>query len=103
MSTLLGSSPSHHCMACTSTVAPLSDHRPMAHRHPVYLFLLVGSDLVEAVFRSLVDNGGGNSLNVQRTVQDLIVVGAAGCFLEGLPVFAIGVGLSTSDKACVSA
>ncbi|KAF3773311.1 Ras-related protein [Nymphaea thermarum] len=41
MSTLRSSSPSHHCMACTSTAAPLSDHRPMAHRHPVYLFLLV--------------------------------------------------------------
>ncbi|KAF3781729.1 Phosphoenolpyruvate phosphomutase [Nymphaea thermarum] len=30
------------------------------------------------------DTGGGNSLNVQRTVQDLIAAGAAGCFLEVL-------------------
>ncbi|XP_078162190.1 carboxyvinyl-carboxyphosphonate phosphorylmutase, chloroplastic-like [Carex rostrata] len=28
------------------------------------------------------DTGGGNALNVQRTVQDLIAAGAAGCFLE---------------------
>ncbi|KAF3791769.1 2-3-dimethylmalate lyase [Nymphaea thermarum] len=28
------------------------------------------------------DTGGGNSLNVQRTVTDLIAAGAAGCFLE---------------------
>ncbi|XP_031491415.1 uncharacterized protein LOC116258414 isoform X2 [Nymphaea colorata] len=50
----------------------------------------------------LTDTGGGNSLNVQGTVQDLNVVGAAGCFLEGIPVFAIGVGLTTCDKACGS-
>ncbi|KAF3781728.1 Carboxyvinyl-carboxyphosphonate phosphorylmutase [Nymphaea thermarum] len=30
------------------------------------------------------DTGGGNALNVQRTVQDLIAAGAAGCFLEVL-------------------
>ncbi|CAA6660375.1 unnamed protein product [Spirodela intermedia] len=28
------------------------------------------------------DTGGGNALNVQRTVQDLIAAGAAGCFPE---------------------
>lgn len=28
------------------------------------------------------DTGGGNALNVQRTVTDLIAAGAAGCFLE---------------------
>nr|KJB29034.1 hypothetical protein B456_005G083900 [Gossypium raimondii] len=28
------------------------------------------------------DTGGGNALNVQRTVRDLIAAGAAGCFLE---------------------
>ncbi|MQM18362.1 hypothetical protein Taro_051350 [Colocasia esculenta] len=28
------------------------------------------------------DTGGGNALNVQRTIQDLIAAGAAGCFLE---------------------
>lgn len=28
------------------------------------------------------DTGGGNALNVQRTVKDLIAAGAAGCFLE---------------------
>ena len=28
------------------------------------------------------DTGGGSALNVQRTVQDLIAAGAAGCFLE---------------------
>uniref|UniRef100_A0A1D1YHG9 Carboxyvinyl-carboxyphosphonate phosphorylmutase, chloroplastic n=1 Tax=Anthurium amnicola TaxID=1678845 RepID=A0A1D1YHG9_9ARAE len=28
------------------------------------------------------DTGGGNALNVQRTIQDLILSGAAGCFLE---------------------
>ncbi|KAF8030836.1 hypothetical protein BT93_D0125 [Corymbia citriodora subsp. variegata] len=28
------------------------------------------------------DSGGGNALNVQRTVKDLIAAGAAGCFLE---------------------
>lgn len=28
------------------------------------------------------DTGGGNSLNVQRTVRELIAAGAAGCFLE---------------------
>jgi 2-methylisocitrate lyase-like PEP mutase family enzyme len=27
---------------------------------------------------------GGNALNVQRTVKDLIAAGAAGCFLEVL-------------------
>lgn len=31
------------------------------------------------------DTGGGNALNVQRTVKDLIAAGAAGCFLEVLP------------------
>ncbi|KAF3332361.1 carboxyvinyl-carboxyphosphonate phosphorylmutase [Carex littledalei] len=31
------------------------------------------------------DTGGGNALNVQRTVQDLIAAGAAGCFLEVIP------------------
>ncbi|MBA0555757.1 hypothetical protein Golob_025914, partial [Gossypium lobatum] len=30
------------------------------------------------------DTGGGNALNVQRTVRDLIAAGAAGCFLENL-------------------
>lgn len=29
-----------------------------------------------------IDTGGGNALNVRRTVKDLINVGAAGCFLE---------------------
>lgn len=29
-----------------------------------------------------IDTGGGNALNVQRTVKDLIAAGAAGCFLE---------------------
>ncbi|KAJ4841692.1 hypothetical protein Tsubulata_002100 [Turnera subulata] len=28
------------------------------------------------------DTGGGNALNVQRTIKDLIASGAAGCFLE---------------------
>ncbi|XP_031374595.1 carboxyvinyl-carboxyphosphonate phosphorylmutase, chloroplastic-like [Punica granatum] len=28
------------------------------------------------------DTGGGNALNVRRTVKDLIAAGAAGCFLE---------------------
>lgn len=28
------------------------------------------------------DTGGGNALNVQRTVKDLIAAGVAGCFLE---------------------
>ncbi len=28
------------------------------------------------------DTGGGNALNVQRTITDLIAAGAAGCFLE---------------------
>lgn len=28
------------------------------------------------------DTGGGNALNVQRTIKDLINAGAAGCFLE---------------------
>ncbi len=28
------------------------------------------------------DTGGGNPLNVQRTVRDLIAAGAAGCFIE---------------------
>lgn len=28
------------------------------------------------------DTGGGNALNVKRTVQDLMAAGAAGCFLE---------------------
>ncbi|KAH9317400.1 hypothetical protein KI387_019169, partial [Taxus chinensis] len=28
------------------------------------------------------DTGGGNALNVQRTIKDLIGAGAAGCFLE---------------------
>ncbi|KAL5982690.1 hypothetical protein ACLOJK_016766 [Asimina triloba] len=31
------------------------------------------------------DTGGGNALNVQRTVRDLIAAGAAGCFLEVIP------------------
>ncbi|KAF3773839.1 Carboxyvinyl-carboxyphosphonate phosphorylmutase [Nymphaea thermarum] len=39
------------------------------------------------------DTGGGNALNMQRTVQDLIAAGAAGCFLEG---FIDGVKPSTS-------
>ncbi|TYI39239.1 hypothetical protein ES332_A02G084400v1 [Gossypium tomentosum] len=32
------------------------------------------------------DTGGGNALNVQRTVRDFIAAGAAGCFLEGICV-----------------
>lgn len=28
------------------------------------------------------DTSGGNALNVQRTVKELIAAGAAGCFLE---------------------
>ncbi|GAY52026.1 hypothetical protein CUMW_138800 [Citrus unshiu] len=31
------------------------------------------------------DTDGGNALNVQRTVKDLIAAGAAGCFLEIIP------------------
>ncbi|KAI5597461.1 hypothetical protein BDE02_02G067600 [Populus trichocarpa] len=31
------------------------------------------------------DTSGGNALNVQRTVKDLIAAGAAGCFLEVIP------------------
>ncbi|OMO52167.1 Pyruvate/Phosphoenolpyruvate kinase [Corchorus capsularis] len=31
------------------------------------------------------DTGGGNVLNVQRTIKDLIAAGAAGCFLEVIP------------------
>ena len=30
----------------------------------------------------MTDTGGGNALNVQRFVEDLIDAGAAGCFLE---------------------
>lgn len=33
-------------------------------------------------FIHLADTGGGNALNVQRTIKDLIAAGAAGCFLE---------------------
>ena len=33
------------------------------------------------------DTGGGNALNVQRTVKDLIAAGAAGCFLEVKTIF----------------
>eukprot|EP01018_Ginkgo_biloba_P012291 Gb_07231 [translate_table: standard] len=33
-------------------------------------------------FSSPADTGGGNALNVQRTIRDLIAAGAAGCFLE---------------------
>ncbi|URD93014.1 carboxyvinyl-carboxyphosphonate phosphorylmutase [Musa troglodytarum] len=38
-----------------------------------------GSDLVNYLF---VEHGGGNALNVQRTVRDLMTTGAAGLFLE---------------------
>ncbi|RWW34341.1 hypothetical protein BHE74_00046440 [Ensete ventricosum] len=31
------------------------------------------------------DTGGGNALNVQRTVKDIIITGAAGLFLEVIP------------------
>ncbi|MQL92994.1 hypothetical protein Taro_025645 [Colocasia esculenta] len=31
------------------------------------------------------DTGGGNALNVQRTIKDLIAAGVAGCFLEVIP------------------
>ncbi|GFS37561.1 phosphoenolpyruvate carboxylase family protein [Actinidia rufa] len=31
------------------------------------------------------DTGGGNAVNVQRTIKDLIAAGAAGCFLEVIP------------------
>ncbi|RWW87223.1 hypothetical protein BHE74_00003971 [Ensete ventricosum] len=31
------------------------------------------------------DTGGGNALNVQRTVKDIIATGAAGLFLEVIP------------------
>lgn len=30
----------------------------------------------------ITDTGGGNALNVQRTVRDIIGTGAAGLFLE---------------------
>ncbi|KAF8411705.1 hypothetical protein HHK36_004263 [Tetracentron sinense] len=30
----------------------------------------------------ILDTGGGNALNVQRTIKDLIAAGVAGCFLE---------------------
>ncbi|KAF3588367.1 hypothetical protein F2Q69_00027263 [Brassica cretica] len=32
--------------------------------------------------RFFSDTGGGNALNVQRSVKDFIAAGAAGCFLE---------------------
>ena len=39
--------------------------------------------LLTAVIPLLVaDTGGGNALNVQRFVRELIDAGAAGCFLE---------------------
>ena len=34
------------------------------------------------LFIADADTGGGNALNVKRTVQDLMAAGAAGCFLE---------------------
>ncbi|CAA6675620.1 unnamed protein product [Spirodela intermedia] len=34
------------------------------------------------LWRRVSDTGGGNALNVQRTVKDLIAAGVAGCFLE---------------------
>ncbi|KAJ0025711.1 hypothetical protein Pint_08024 [Pistacia integerrima] len=37
------------------------------------------------------DTRGGNALNVQRTIKDLIAVGAAGCFLEVLLCYLVSV------------
>ncbi|CAH2033525.1 unnamed protein product [Thlaspi arvense] len=44
-------------------------------------FGLITPPEMAATARS-VYTGGGNALNVQRTVKDLIAAGAAGCFLE---------------------
>ncbi|KAG1331199.1 carboxyvinyl-carboxyphosphonate phosphorylmutase, chloroplastic [Cocos nucifera] len=54
------------------------------------------------------DTGGGNALNVQRTVKDLIAAGAAGCFLEFyfgfilamiLTIFIVHLVISAEDHA----
>lgn len=37
---------------------------------------------IYGMFTLITDTGGGNALNVQRTIKDLIAAGAAGCFLE---------------------
>uniref|UniRef100_A0A0D9XXK7 Carboxyvinyl-carboxyphosphonate phosphorylmutase n=1 Tax=Leersia perrieri TaxID=77586 RepID=A0A0D9XXK7_9ORYZ len=39
----------------------------------------------DTLFIADADTGGGNALNVKRTVQDLMAAGAAGCFLEVIP------------------
>jgi 2-methylisocitrate lyase-like PEP mutase family enzyme len=39
---------------------------------------------ISPMFLLTSDTSGGNALNVQRTVKDLIAAGAAGCFLEVL-------------------
>jgi hypothetical protein len=40
--------------------------------------------VISPMFLLTSDTSGGNALNVQRTVKDLIAAGAAGCFLEVL-------------------
>lgn len=43
------------------------------------------------MFTLITDTGGGNALNVQRTIKDLIAAGAAGCFLEVFTCNFIGI------------
>lgn len=54
------------------------------HQHPTYSHTCEGnaSVLTDLTHSSPLPVGGGNVLNVQRTVRQLINVGAKGCFLE---------------------
>ncbi|CAI5489636.1 unnamed protein product [Closterium sp. Naga37s-1] len=45
------------------------------------------------------DTGGGNALNVQRTVKDLIAAGAAGCFIEVIPAEEAAVKIAAARDA----
>ncbi|KAJ8450361.1 hypothetical protein Cgig2_004818 [Carnegiea gigantea] len=48
-------------------------------------YLLIAVIRVREILGLGKDPGGGNALNVQRVVRDLIDAGAAGCFLEVVP------------------
>ncbi|KAH9691499.1 Carboxyvinyl-carboxyphosphonate phosphorylmutase [Citrus sinensis] len=50
-------------------------------RFLIRCFCVCGVESVLCYFHAS-DTGGGNALNVQRTVKDLVAAGAAGCFLE---------------------
>lgn len=78
------SSPTQESFQCLTHVVGYTKHMKLIRPLYMYIFTEHISKMchIYGMFTLITDTGGGNALNVQRTIKALIAAGAAGCFLE---------------------